>query len=141
MTLTKTQINYLNEKLERECRDRVSKYRKDIGADKNIEQLIAERVVKGKLKLLSAKEIALLIKETTDRGGWYRCIEITELIDKEVLSTLEDELKVKQDRANKYEEKIWQAKQNAMDMYVLGGVDIQTALKEFDKIDKEIDKE
>ena len=141
MTLTKTQINYLNEKLERECRDRVSKYRKDIGAYKNIEQLIAERVVKGKLKLLSTKEIALLIKETTDRGGRYRCIEITELIDKEVLSTLEDELKVKQDKANKYEEKIWQAKQNAMDMYVLGGVDIQTALKEFDKIDKEMDKE
>ena len=138
MTLTKTQINYLNEKLERECRDRVSKYRKTIGADKNIEQLISERVIKGKLKLLSTKEIALLIKDTTDKGGWHRCIEITELVDKEVLSTLEDELKVKQDKANKYEEKIWQAKQNAMDMYVLGGVDIQTALKEFDKIDKEM---
>lgn len=138
MTLTKTQINYLNEKLERECRDRVTKYRKGIGADKNIEQLIAEKVIKGKLKILPAKEIALLIKETTDRGGWYRAIDISELINKEVLSTLEDELKVKQDKANRYEEKILQAKQNAMDMYVLGGVDIQTALKEFDKIDKEM---
>lgn len=138
MTLTKTQINYLNEKLERECRDRVTKYRKDVGADKNIEQLISEKVVKGKLKILSAKEIALLIKETADRGGWYRCIEITELVDKEVLLKLEDELKVKQDKAAKYEEKIWQVKQNAMDMYVLGGVDIQTALKEFDKIDKDV---
>lgn len=141
MTLTKTQINYLNEKLERECRDRVNKYRKTIGADKNIEQLISERVIKGKLKILSAKEIALLIKKTTDNGGWYRTIDIKELVNKEVLSTLEDELQVKQDKAYKYEEKIWQAKQNAMDMYVLGGVDIQTALKEFDKIDKEIDKE
>lgn len=138
MTLTKTQINYLNEKLERECRDRVTKYRKNIGADKNIEQLIAEKVVKGKLKILSAKEIALLIQETTDRGGWYRAIDIRELVNKEVLSTLEDELKAKIDKANEYEEKIWQAKQNAMDMYVLGGVDIQTALKEFDKIDKEM---
>ena len=138
MTLTKTQINYSNEKLEREVRDRVAKYRKDIGADKNIEQLIAERVVKGKLKILSAKEIALLIKETTDKGGWYRTIDVRELVNKEVLSTLEDELEVKQNKANEYEEKIWQAKQNAMDMYVLGGVDIQTALKEFDKIDKEM---
>lgn len=138
MTLTKTQINYLNEKLERECRDRVAKYRKDIGVDKNIEQLIAEKVIKGKLKLLSAKDIISLIKKTTDRGGWYRSIEIAELIDKTSLSTLEDELSIKQDKANKYEEKIWQAKQNAMDMYVLGGVDIQTALKEFDKIDKEM---
>lgn len=138
MTLTKTQINYLNEKLEREVRNRVAKYRKNIGADKNIEQLISEKIVKGKLKILPAKEIALLIKETTDRGGWYRAIDITDLIDKEVLSTLEDELKVKQEKANEYEVKIWQAKQNAMDMYVLGGVDIQTALKEFDKIDKEL---
>lgn len=138
MTLTKTQINYLNEKLEREVRDRVTKYRKAIGADKNIEQLISEKVIKGKIKLLPAKEIALLIKDTADKGGWYRTIDIRELIDKGALSALEDELNIKMDKANKYEEKIWQAKQNAMDMYVLGGVDIQTALKEFDKIDKEM---
>lgn len=138
MTLTKTQINYLNEKLERECRDRVTKYRKDIGVDKNIEQLISERLSKGKLKLLPAKDIISLIKEVTDMGGWYRTIDVVKLVNQEVVKELEKELKIKQDKANEYEEKIWQAKQSAMDMYVLGGVDIQTALKEFDKIDKEM---
>jgi len=138
MTLTKTQINYLNEKLERECRDRVTKYREDIGAYKNIEQLISERLVKGKLKLLPTKDIISLIKETTDMGGWYRTIDVVKLVNQEVVRELEKELKDKQDKVADYEQRLIDAKQNAMDMYVLGGVDIQTALKEFDKIDKEM---
>lgn len=138
MTLTKTQINYLNDKLERECNDRVSKYKKKLGTDKTIEQTIAEKINKGKLKLLSTKEIALVIKEVSDKGGWYRCIDITSLINQEQLKELETELANNQDKVIDYRDKLETAKQNAMDMYVLGGVDIQTALKEFDKIDKEM---
>lgn len=138
MTLTKTQINYLNEKLEREVSERVFKYTESIGSNKNLEQLIAEKLIKGKLKLISTKEIVSLIKNTTDMGGWYRSIEVTNLINQEQLKELREELEHKRDKANEYQRKLITAKQNAMDMYVLGGVDIQTALKEFDKIDKEM---
>ena len=141
MTLTKTQINYLSEKLEREVRDRVFKYTESIGLNKNIEQFIAKKLIKGKLKLLSAKEIVSLIKDVTENGGWYRSIEVTSLINQEQLKEIREEFDRKKDKVNEYERKLVTAKQNAMDMYVLGGVDIQTALKEFDKIDKEIDKE
>ena len=141
MTLTKTQISYLNEKLEREVRTRVGKFREKLGIDKCTDKVIAEKINKGKLKLLSTKEIISLINRLVDRNGYFIRLSVEDLVNQEQLKELRTELANKQDKVADYERKLITAKQNAMDMYVLGGVDIQTALKEFDKIDKEIDKE
>lgn len=132
--LSRTQINYLEDKLRRVVEDKVNDFRKSFPSESK-QDLIIKGLQDGSIKMISEKEIIEhFVNES--RGGYYYTpsINLNDLIrkeDEERVSKIVDE---NQNKINDYSYKLKNAQQNALDKIVLEGVDVETALAELDKI-------
>jgi hypothetical protein len=136
MALTKTQINYLQNKLERVVSERITQFKKDLKDEDTLEKAILKRVESGEIKLLPSEDIIKLISKTVKNKNYYytSSFQLEELISTKDLNKVKAIVDKNQERINTYSYELSKAKDNALDKFVLGGVDIDTALAELDKV-------
>lgn len=135
MALTKTQINYLENKLNRVVEDKVDTFRKKLGEGKNSDRVIIDELVAGNIKLLSNSEIIKILK--TKLTNYYYCnmsVYLNELISKQDRERIENKINQRDKKINEFRDRLDKAKANALDKIVLDGVDVETALAELNKI-------
>ena len=133
--LSRTQINYLEDKLRRVVEDKVSDFRKSF-SNESKQDLILKGLNDGSIKMISEKEIIKYFNDCKGGGYYYYTpnINLTELVDKKDVERIEKIVKTREDKINDYSFKLRNAQQNALDKIVLEGVDVETALAELDKI-------
>ena len=139
MALTKTQINYLENKLARVVDERIENYRKELGEGKSADRVIAERIASGDIKLLTTKELTKKItKQVQNRcnSSYYYnySINVCDMVSDEDKEKVTDEVKERDTKINDLRDKLRNAKQNALDKIVLEGVDFETAIAELNNI-------
>ena len=132
--LSRTQINYLEDKLRRVVEDKVNDFRKTF-TNESKQDLILKGLQDGSIKMISEKEIIEHFVNDS-RGGYYYTpsINLTDLINPKDVERIEKIVKTREDKINDYSFKLRNAQQNALDKIVLEGVDVETALAELDKI-------
>lgn len=136
MALTKTQISYLEEKLDRVVSEKSTAFKNEVG-DTNLPKAISERLSDGSIKLLSEADIVKVIADKiphTYTYGYHTSVEIEYLINEKDLNKLKKELDDKSEKIRDYNTKLHKAKQDALDKIVLDGVDIETALALLDSV-------
>ena len=139
MGLTRTQVNYLQDKLQREVSKRIDDFKAKLGKEKTIAQAILEEVQAGKVKLLTGKDLIKVLDDTInkERGyGYYSnpSFYITDLISEKDEERIEKELNKRDDKIREFIDKLEKARQNALDKIVLEGVDVETALAMLDNV-------
>lgn len=135
--LTKTQINYLENKLDRAVNDKVEKFRKELGEGNNFDKVLINEIIVGNVKLLPKSEIIKKLKEKANYNGGYcynTLLYVNEMVSQEDKERVEKEFKARETKINEFRERLSKAKQNALDSIVLNGVDVETALAELDNI-------
>lgn len=135
--LTKTQINYLESKLDRAVNDKVNKLRKELGEGGSLDKAIINELVVGNVKLLPKSEIIKKLKEKINYNGGYSynmILYVNEMVSQEDKERVEKEFNERKTKINEFIERLNKAKQNALDSIVLNGVDVETALAELDNI-------
>ena len=135
--LTKTQINYLESKLNRAVDDKVVKFRKELGESNSSDKVLVNEIVSGNIKLLPKSELIKKLKEKANYNGvYYRNIllSVDEMVSQEDRERVEKEVNERETKINEFREKLYIAKQNALDSIVLDGVDVETALAELDNV-------
>ena len=139
MALTKTQINYLENKLSRVVDERVENYRKELGEGKSADRVIAEKVMNGDIKLLSTKELVKRItKQVQDKYNSYYysySMNLCDMVSDEDREKITNEVNERDTKINDFRNKLKDAKQNALDKIVLEGVDFETAIAELNKVE------
>ena len=135
--LTKTQINYLESKLDRAVNDKVNKLRKELGEGGSLDKAIINELVVGNAKLLPKSEIIKKLKEKINYNGGYSynmILYVNEMVSQEDKERVEKEFNERKTKINEFIERLNKAKQNVLDSIVLNGVDVETALAELDNI-------
>jgi len=134
--LTKTQINYLENKLDRAVGEKIDAFRKQIGEGQNTDKTLVDEIVAGNIKLLPKSELIKKLKEKTSNNSYYynTSLYVNEMVSEEDKERVEKEVRNRENKVNDFREKLYKAKQNALDKIVLEGVDVETALAELDKI-------
>ena len=134
--LTKTQINYLENKLDRAVGEKIDAFRKQIGEGQNTDKTLVDEIVAGNIKLLPKSELIKKLKEKTSGNTYYynTSLYVNEMVSEEDKERVEKEVRNRENKVNDFREKLYKAKQNALDKIVLEGVDVETALAELDKI-------
>lgn len=133
--LTKTQINYLENKLDRAVTEKVEKFKAELGND-TLDRVIVAELVEGNIELLSKEEIISFLKQTIKNKSYYYSVSVLlqDLINEEDKNRLEKEVKGRDTKIHEYRDRLSKAKQNALDSIVLNGVDVEVALAELDKV-------
>lgn len=137
MALTKTQINYLENKLSRVVDERVENYRKELGEGKSADRVIAEKIASGEIKVLTPKELAKKItKQVQEKYSYYYSysMNVCDMVSDEDKEKVTNEVNERDTKINDFRNKLRDAKQNALDKIVLEGVDVETAIAELNKI-------
>jgi hypothetical protein len=134
--LTKTQINYLENKLSRVVEDKVEKFRKELGDNKSSDKVLVEKIIAGEIKLLSTQELIEKLKEKNTNSSYYysQSIYVNEMVSTEDRERVENEVSERDKKVNDFREKLYNAKQNALDKIVLDGIDVETAMAELNSI-------
>ena len=138
MALTKTQINYLSDKLERVVHDKTQQFRNKLGLDKCVYEIAVERIISGEIPLPSRKKFfETLTSKIGNNYYTFYCPSFTlsELIYKNDYDNIVKEVQEKEKVVNNYIDKLEKAKQDALDKIVLEGVDVETAITELNKIE------
>lgn len=139
MALTKTQINYLLEKLNRVVDEKVQQFKNELGGDKNIYEIIIEKLTSGEIPLLSREKlIETITSKIESNNNYYRCnpyLYLPELIRKNDYEDIKKEVQERDDTVSNYKDKLNKAKQDALDKIVLEGVDVESAIAELNKIE------
>ena len=132
--LSRTQINYLEDKLRRVVEEKVSDFRKSF-TNESKQDLILKGLQDGSIKMISEKEIIKYFNDCRGGGYYYTpSINITELVSQKDVERIEKIVKTREDKINDYSFKLRNAQQNALDKIVLEGVDVETAIAELNKI-------
>lgn len=133
--LTKTQINYLENKLDRAVTEKVDKFKSELG-NKTLDVIIVEELAKGNIELLPKEEIIAFLKQVVKSKSYYYSISVAiqDLINEDDKNRLDNEVKGRDTKLQDYRDKLSTAKQNALDSIVLNGVDVEVALAELDKV-------
>lgn len=133
--LTKTQINYLENKLDRAVTEKVDKFKAELGND-TLDRVIVAELVEGNIELLSKEEIIAFLKQSIKSKSYYYSVSVLlqDLINEEDKNRLEKEVKGRDTKIQEYRDRLSKAKQNALDSIVLNGVDVEVALAELDKV-------
>lgn len=136
MALTKTQINYLENKLNRAVEDRVETFKKELGDNKSSDRVIIDKLVAGEIKLLSSKELIKRLKEKNSNNSYYynQSLYVNEMISEQDKERIETEVNSRDKKVNDFRDRLYKAKTNALDKIVLEGVDVETALAELNAI-------
>ena len=134
--LSRTQINYLEDKLNRVVEQKVKDIKKELGEDKTKPEIIMEELNAGKIKFLSNDEILNFFNKDRGMGTYYYnpSIRLDELISEKDMKRISKIVDEKQDKVYAYQDKLREAKQNALDKILLEGVDVETAIAEWNKI-------
>ena len=136
MALTKTQINYLSDKLQRAVSDKISDYSAKIGTTEFGKELL-EQLKTGKVKLLPKADLLKAIESSckSSYGYYYNpSISIRELVSEDDCKTIDKIVEDNKNKVSDYTDKLNKAKQDALDKIVLEGVDFETAMAELDNI-------
>lgn len=132
--LSRTQINYLEDKLRRVVEEKVSDFRKSF-TNESKNDLILKGLQDGSIKMISEKEIIKHFEDDKSGGYYYTPnINLTELVNPKDVERIEKIVKTREDKINDYSYKLKNAQQNALDKIVLEGVDVETAIAELNKI-------
>ena len=133
--LTKTQINYLENKLDRAVTEKVDKFKSELG-NKTLDVIIVEELAKGNIELLPKEEIIAFLKQVVKSKSYYYSISVAiqDLINEDDKNRLDSEVKGRDTKLQDYRDRLSKAKQNALDSIVLNGVDVEVALAELDKV-------
>lgn len=134
--LSRTQINYLEDKLNRVVDQKVRDFKESLGKDKAKPEIIMEELNAGKIKFIPSEEILNFFNKDRGLGTYYYnpSIRLDELISEKDLNRISKIVDERQDKINDYQNKLRDAKQNALDKIVLEGVDVETAMAELNKI-------
>ena len=133
--LTKTQIKYLDSKLERVINDKVEKFTKELGEIKTLNRMLVDEIILGNINLLPNSEIIEKLQEKSrNQTCYYPSLNIDEMVSREDYERAEKEYDARKIKLNEFKEKLHKAKQNVLDSIVLNGVDVEIALAELDKI-------
>ena len=134
--LTKTQINYLENKLNRAVSDKIENFKKELGEGTTLGKEILKRVKAGEVKFISDKDIIKLFDDKLNNGySWYNpTASFDELISQSDRDKIQKDLDKRETKINEYSNKLYLAKQNALDKIVLEGVAVEIALAELDKV-------
>ena len=135
MALTKTQINYLEQKLQRVVTDKIETFKKE-NQYTSLSDLIVARLKKGEVKLISKSEIIKLFTKNEPSYSYYYnpSISLSDLINKADYDILNNEYEQAKSKVENYSTKLQNAKQNALDKIVLEGVDFETAIAELNNV-------
>lgn len=133
MKLTKTQIHYLENKLDRVVSEKKSAYVNSLNIQ-SLDKEILKRLKANEIKLLPKAEILNKIADKISNGYYSSSIYIYELIGKDDKERIETEIQEKQDLINKYTSRLQEVKSNMLDKIVLEGVDLETALAELESV-------
>ena len=135
MALTKTQIDYLTNRLDRIINEKIRNYRKRIGDEKRLPELIKEGLENDSITLKSKEEIAQMVIEILNRNhGYLESIMISQLIQNSDYRSISEQMNIKTEMVNEYTKKLYEAKDKTLDKFVLNLVDIETAIKEFEEV-------
>ena len=134
--LTKTQINYLENKLQRVVDDKVQEFKKELGEGKNSDRVIIDELVAGRIKLLPKSEIIKKLKEKVNYNGYYynTSMYVNEMVSQEDKERIENEVNQRDSQFNEFRDRLIKAKTNALDKIVLEGVDVESAIAELNNI-------
>ena len=134
--LTKTQINYLENKLSRAVSDKIDNFKKELGEGTTLGKEILKRLKAGEIKFISDKDLIKLFDDKISNGySWYNpTASFDELISQADRDKIQKELDKRESKINEYSMKLSSAKQNALDKIVLEGVAVEVALAELDKV-------
>lgn len=132
--LSRTQINYLEDKLNRVVREKVEDFRKSF-TNESKQDLILKGLQDGSIKMISEKEIIKYFEESRSGGYYYTpSINLNDLVSQKDVERVEKIVKTREDKINDYSDKLRNAQQNALDKIVLEGVDVETAIAELNKV-------
>ena len=132
--LSRTQINYLEDKLNRVVREKVEDFRKSF-TNESKQDLILKGLQDGSIKMISEKEIIKYFEESRSGGYYYTpSIILNDLVSQKDVERVEKIVKTREDKINDYSDKLRNAQQNALDKIVLEGVDVETAIAELNKV-------
>lgn len=134
--LTKTQINYLENKLQRVVDDKVQEFKKELGEGKNSDRVIIDELVAGNIKLLPKSEIIKILKTKCTSNSYYynTSLYVNEMVSQEDKERIENEVNQRDNKINEFRDKLNKAKTNALDKIVLEGVDVESAIAELNNI-------
>lgn len=126
MKITKTQINYLDNRLDDIMRQKIADFKKKFPEQTSTQkwESIYKDIKAGKTPMFSLKEFMSNIK------GWCSP-DIKDLYD---LSKYEDAAKEQEELINTYSDKLRKAKTEIMDKVVLSDLMIEEAVAEFKKL-------
>lgn len=136
MALTKTQINYLESKLERIVTEKIENFKKGLGNKTTEELEILKGLKDGSIKLLSEDKIIKIFENAImDKKYYYASsFNIEDLINKKDRDRIYTEVNKREKLITDYTTRLVNAKQSALDKIVLHGIDVETAMKELDKV-------
>ena len=135
MAITKTQIDYLTNRLDRIVNEKIRNYREKIGDDKKLEVIIKEGLENDSINLKSKEEITQMIIEILNRNyGYLQSVPISELIQISDYRSIREQMDVKEIMVKEYTRKLYEAKDKTLDKFVLNPVDIETLLAEFEEV-------
>lgn len=126
MKITKTQINYLDNRLDDIMRQKITDFKKKFPEQTFTQKWeeIYKGIKAGKVSMLSLKEFMSNIK------GWCSP-DIKDMFD---LSKYENAAKEQEELINEYSDKLRKAKTEIMDKVVLSDLMIEEAVEEFKKM-------
>lgn len=133
MALTKTQISYLENKLDRVISDKLEEVKDKLGMKKDLDKTVLDKLQKGEVQLLDTNNI---IEKMTDKLNSY-CLSMYphDLISKEDYNRIQDEYNAVRVKYDEVARQLHKAKTNALDKIVLDGIDVDTALAELNSIE------
>ena len=136
MALTKTQINYLEDKLSRIVDEKIRKFRDSLGEQKHSREEILTGLKNGSIKLLPAEQIIKMFADTIKNRNYYYNTSFTleNFVNKKDKEKIDAEIQKREDKISDYSTRLYNAKRNALDKIVLEGVNIERAIKELDKV-------
>ena len=136
MALTKTQINYLENKLSRAVSDKVDTFKQQLGESKSSDEVIFNKLISGEIKMLSSKELIKKLKEKYSNNSYYynKNFYVNEMISEKDRERIESEVNQREHKINEFRDKLNKAKTNALDKIVLEGIDFETAIAELDNV-------
>lgn len=130
MALTKTQINYLKEKVYRIVNKKIADYSKELKANQSVEEIVQERLKNKEIKVISQKQLCELILKD---NSYYRSFGLSSLIVAEDYNKVLEEKDRRNKLLNEYTKKLYEIQENALDEFVLKGVDIETILTKLEE--------
>ena len=134
--LTKTQINYLENKLQRVVDDKVQEFKKELGEGESLAKAVVKELKAGTVKIMSKSELVKLFDEKVNSSYSYYhpSFYIEDLIATADRERIEDEVSSRDKKINEFRDRLIKAKTNALDKIVLEGVDVESAIAELNNI-------